>query len=158
MELQQVLTGLEQAKAQYDALVKAASQPLREQLQSFCRDNGLRGIVWTQYTPYFNDGDECVFSVSEATIITGDPRGVDSPWDDENTIEAWIDWDRMEEQYPEDIEKLTEAGVTKEAYVTFRTLQRQLLELEDVLRIAFGDHVLVKVTPGSVQVEDYDHD
>lgn len=30
--------------------------------------------------------------------------------------------------------------------------------LEDVLRQAFGDHVMVKVTADGVEVNDYDHD
>lgn len=28
----------------------------------------LESFSWTQYTPYFNDGDECIFRVSEYSI------------------------------------------------------------------------------------------
>lgn len=34
----------------------------------FDKNPGITGVVWTQYTPYFNDGDTCEFSVHEATF------------------------------------------------------------------------------------------
>ena len=34
----------------------------------FDKNPGITGVVWTQYTPYFNDGDTCEFSVGEPTF------------------------------------------------------------------------------------------
>jgi hypothetical protein len=34
----------------------------------FEKNPGITGVVWTQYTPYFNDGDTCVFSVGDLTF------------------------------------------------------------------------------------------
>ena len=50
---------------------------LQEQLKSemtkifpaFWEQNpDIKSIVWTQYAPYFNDGDPCIFSVREVAF------------------------------------------------------------------------------------------
>lgn len=35
----------------------------------FDRCPEVRAVVWTQYAPYFNDGDPCVFNVHEPEIV-----------------------------------------------------------------------------------------
>lgn len=44
----------------------------------------LWGFQWTQYTPYFNDGDECVFNVYDINAFTGDPEG--EYWEESDKI------------------------------------------------------------------------
>lgn len=157
MDLQQVLTGLESARQAYDAMVKEATGPLKEALSAMVRELGIKGLIWTQYTPYYNDGDECIFSVNEPSIIVGDPAEVDSPYDDEHAIEIWSDWEIVLKYHGEQVER---AGLTREQYEAAREFARELASegLEDVLRQAFGDHVMVKVTADGVEVDDYDHD
>jgi hypothetical protein len=36
-------------------------------LKNIFRNKNILQISWSQYTPYFNDGEECVFSVSDVT-------------------------------------------------------------------------------------------
>lgn len=46
----------------------------------FAKHPEITGIQWTQYTPYFNDGDACTFSVhTDYTSI----RNQDGEWDEE---------------------------------------------------------------------------
>ena len=37
---------------------------------------GVKKVRWTQYTPYFNDGDPCEFSLNEFTVKLGKKFGV----------------------------------------------------------------------------------
>ena len=39
-----------------------------------------RSIYWTQYTPYFNDGDECYFSVHDLNIAIREEDEADFPY------------------------------------------------------------------------------
>jgi hypothetical protein len=45
---------------------KEGEAQLADAFASFLKDNpGIQGFRWTQYTPYFNDGDACNFSVHD---------------------------------------------------------------------------------------------
>lgn len=52
----------------------------------------VTGIAWTQYTPYFNDGDPCVFSVGEPYFSF---QGVNVSED------TYFDYSWMEDEYEE---------------------------------------------------------
>ena len=48
---------------------KKAKAKLKEVLSDFWDKNpAINVIVWTQYAPYFNDGEVCIFSVNEPTF------------------------------------------------------------------------------------------
>lgn len=93
---------------------------------------------WTQYTPYFNDGDACVFSVNQPYVKIGDERGDQ----DDGYLEAYdfdpgsVEWNRMK-----DIEGMLES-------------------CEDVLEELFGDHCQVTIwrDKNEAEVEEYSHD
>lgn len=38
----------------------------------FAQSETIESIGWTQYTPYFSDGDECVFGVNELEYVNGE--------------------------------------------------------------------------------------
>ena len=73
--------------AEYDTLIKVMAEA-REQVKKagknavaalfkhfFATNPDVTGIGWTQYTPHFNDGDPCEFSVHEFSYTT--KTGVD---------------------------------------------------------------------------------
>jgi len=89
-------------------------------------------VRWRQYTPYFNDGDPCVFRVNEPELILSDPE-----FEGE-----WLTEDELD-------------GPVRHALSDFAaTLD------EDLCRSAFNDHVEVTINRGStIMVDDYDdHD
>lgn len=88
----------------------------------------VQKIMWTQYTPYFNDGDECVFSVHEPEI---------------NDLCSW--------QIGE-----SESQALKTAADEAEKLINMLPE--DLLQDVFGDHVQVTVTRDGITVDGYNHD
>lgn len=89
----------------------------------------IQSIGWSQYTPYFNDGDECVFSVQN---------------DDLN----------MNGEYAYDLELTKEQSAALEEFS--QILQSVP---EDFYKDLFGDHVQVTVhADGKIDVEEYEHD
>lgn len=94
----------------------------------------LNQIRWTQYTPYFNDGEECTFRSNHSDCSLNE---------DEDYGEYYKD-----EGFPE--------GITKEIKDTVREFLR--LFDENDYEIMFGNHVAVTITPKGISIEDYDHE
>lgn len=132
----------------------------------FDKNPGVQAIVWTQYTPYFNDGETCEFNVNDPTF-TNSPNGEDvSPWgeyegkDDSiwacQNVSYVLESDRS--YYKEEANRINAAGgVDADSCSAF---ERMLMssEMEDVFLAMFGDHVKVIATRDGFDVEDYDHD
>jgi hypothetical protein len=69
MSIETVIQELADFNANYkkvrEEFVKKLVPQFAEVFEQFFAENpNVGGVVWTQYTPYFNDGDECVFRVS----------------------------------------------------------------------------------------------
>lgn len=96
----------------------------------------LESFGWSQYTPYFNDGDTCEFSANtdyEAVSVNGM-----SQWGEE--------WPEDEKEAKE-IEKLS------------KVVSKFLNQFEDDdFEKMFGDHVEVTVTRKGVKTEGHDHE
>ena len=62
---------------------KSATEKLKEFFVKFWEENpAIRAVTWTQYAPYFNDGDACVFSVN-------DPYFTNAEGEDLENIDSW---------------------------------------------------------------------
>lgn len=101
---------------------------------------GVKNVRWTQYTPYFNDGDSCEFST--------------------NAAYADLNWDGEEEDEDDEEEETTkteEAEVPEGAEDEF---QEVLSSIDDSFyKDLFGDHVEVIVNRnGTIDIEEYEHD
>lgn len=133
----------------------------------FDKNPGITGVVWTQYTPYFNDGDTCEFGVQEPTFTNapadelsdirwgeyeGETEGV---WAADN-VGYILESDR---EYHQDTKNmiLASGGVDAAACTLFSKAVGSS-EMEDVMQAMFGDHVKVIATREGFDVEDYDHD
>lgn len=120
----------------------------------FDKNPNVTAIVWTQYTPYFNDGDECTFGVNDATFTNapdpenvrwGEYEGDEETATDGSEIFAWEGWG--------DAPK----GLNVEMCKAFGRMIGSS-EMEDVMKAMFGDHVKVVATREGFDVDDYDHD
>lgn len=128
------------------ALQKEAASQIKPLLQEFVTANPqVKAIKWAQYTPHFNDGEPCVFGVSEfGFFFEGDDLD-ESHYEGELPWRGYEGWDK--------------AGVCSlETYEACKGLARELSSMEDALKTLFGDHVQVSVTADGVDVEEYDHD
>jgi hypothetical protein len=89
-------------------------------------------VRWTQYTPHFNDGDECRFGVHDPEFdIDGAGEGLSS-WDIRYQIE-----DK-------------------------KTLDPKFMVYKDAMSAVssavFGDHAQITVTREKISSREYDHD
>jgi len=119
----------------------------------------IKGIKWAQYTPYFNDGDACVFSinviyytnetVSEVQEDEGKcPTIWDNCWDSNLWYSTWstrVNFEGVPEELHPFLRQITE-------------VEPVIHELENELHDCFGDHVEIILLPTKIIVEEYDHE
>ncbi len=122
-EMKQQMEALrEQMKVAAKAFFSDASKSLFEahpELESF---------GWTQYTPYFNDGQPCVFSVHNDEPDVNGEDGYDI--DEDNAL----------------------VPAQKEVVKFLQTFT------DDDMETMFGDHCRVLVTRTGIDVDEYSHD
>lgn len=132
--------------ADYEAKIKvikaAANDAFKKEFKGISEEiftayPDVKALGWTQYTPYFNDGDACVFGYGEMHVCFGDSDPTDTFYD-------WEDG----EMY----------GDTKKKFPLIAEFNSVLSRSEDMLLEMFGDHVSVTVTPEGIQVDEYEHD
>lgn len=127
---------LEMKKTYEDTLKAEGQELLKQHFAAFFEAHpAVQAIRWTQYTPYFNDGDACTFGVHDFCYKEGGPTVFDGKDDDD-------DW---EDGY----------GQTSST----RAAVRELLESvpEDVMLAIFGDHVQITATRAGFDVAEYEH-
>lgn len=48
-----------------DDFMHQSKMIIENYIRTYMLANNVWGIAWTQYTPYFNDGEDCIFSVND---------------------------------------------------------------------------------------------
>jgi hypothetical protein len=155
-------------KAQEEFQTKAQASMKEAFKAIFDAYPGIQGFRWTQYAPYFNDGEECVFSVNEISVFGGNLEE-----DDIDSITGWGDYDGDNELVFTDGYRETNTFAWDRPFVLqagSNALKKNAPEvsdlvsalqsgaLEDVMRATFGNHVQVTANRGGFDVDDYDHD
>jgi len=70
---------MEEARSKMSSLAKPLVEGAAINLFEVCPE--IESVYWAQYTPYFNDGDSCVFSVHEPQYrLAGDEEEL-NPWE-----------------------------------------------------------------------------
>lgn len=131
MSLETILAQAKQIKAQ---LAEALKPELAEQARAVFADERIRAIRWTQYTPYFNDGDPCIFRVNQDSCLD-------------------IGTGEFQDSYS--------CALGEKESAPVRAFERFIAqdELSEVFKDAFGDHVEVTIKrDGTVETEEYEHD
>lgn len=144
--------------AAFDEKRNALATELRKEFPSllaslFEKSKKIESIGWSQYTPYFNDGDECVFGVNNEDLYVNGDEQDDAPWYD------WrVKYYLAKGEYQKEIESNPALDIEE---------CKILQEFKDVLsaipdefyRDLFGDHVRVTVNKdGTIETEEYEHD
>jgi hypothetical protein len=148
----------EQAQALFKEITK----------EFFDKNPGITGVVWTQYTPYFNDGDTCEFSVGDPTFTNapidelssvlygeydGDTEGVWAAESVGHVLTSAYKWKWYEETA--DLIKAS-GGVDAESCNLFAKAVCSS-EMRDVMKAMFDDHSKVIATRDGFDVDGYDH-
>jgi len=89
-------------------------------------------IRWEQFTPYFNDGEECVFNVYEPMFCIGE--GFYNYWN----FRFWDD----------SIPPVADAELIYGFHNYFHSLD------SDVLKFIFGEHAQITITPTEISIEE----
>lgn len=142
---------------------------------------GVKALIWDQYTPYFNDGDPCEFSVNEVRVIlAGDSDDDDEDegefdygvgrssgelWDYPRHANGTADYSSVwSGEWPNrtvnvDVVRWIEVdGVDIPAlYHALEPLSRTA-QWESVALKNFGDHATVRATKSGFSVDYYEHD
>jgi len=167
-------------KAKYDNMIteqrkiKAQFQEngtklIKEVFKEFFDKNpGITAVVWTQYTPFFNDGDTCTFSVNSPTFTNAPDDELYNvlPWGEyegENTS-VWVCGSISnvlttdQEYYKDERVKINASGGVDVDSCSLLETMIQSDELEDIFLALFDDHVKVVATRNGFDVTEYDHD
>jgi hypothetical protein len=123
-----------EAKAKVESIFKTAA------LELFVEYPDLKSISWSQYTPYFNDGDSCNFSSNHSYAAI---KFVASNEDED-------------EDYQEGYDK---SSATPKQLKAGKAAEEFLENFDDDdMENLFGDHVKVIITKDGIEVEHYTHD
>lgn len=162
------LNKIEQIRASIDKLKKEFSEEARIAAQDIYAEifeeyHEVDAISWTQYTPYFNDGDACEFRVNSPSFFA--KADDDSDEDEEDYYEdlgldgydeicsGWFSREYTKPRAGLSLERMEELSKACNAFESF------LNSIEDTLQEVYGDHVQVIIyRDGTTAVEDYRHD
>ena len=100
----------------------------------------LESFSWTQFTPYFNDGDTCYFGVNTEPGLVYDGKKMNHYGELEDDIEIEDELEKKFNEISNEISKFIEAFD------------------ENDMEAMFGDHVEITVKKDTVEIEEYDHD
>jgi DNA repair exonuclease SbcCD ATPase subunit len=176
-KLQALTKEIEEARAK---MKKEGKVAINEAIQSLLENvPGLHAIEWTQYTPYFNDGDPCYFSVHDVHAFIEDPDKV-KEWaakkqefeERQATLRTLSQeqrdalGERLEDwTEPDPIEDLCKWGGDEGVYVsTYRPeedLQKYGPEWQQVLDFTKwhgSSATKIRATKKGIEVTEYSHD
>lgn len=109
----------------------------------------VKSVSWNQYTPYFNDGEECTFRCNvDDFSVNGFSEYSD---DGEEGLVNVLEYD-----YDKNYKRVYKYHNGQEIYDAIDGFLSQLDE--DDYRTMFGNHVEVIVRKGEITIEEYDHD
>ena len=143
-----------------------AQELFKETTKEFFEKNpSVTAIIWTQYTPYFNDGDSCEFSVGKPYFTNANEEQMEDitscgeyEGEDDN---VWSETDWIfcgDSSYAKHRrEQMNFEGVDPASIDRFSTLI-QSDDMEDVMAEMFSNHVRIVATRDGFEVDDYDHD
>jgi hypothetical protein len=180
----QILEKTKAAMAAFDEKKKALLAELQKDFPAmftelFAEAPNLKSFGWTQFTPYFNDGNSCEFGVNfDYPYINGS----NEDYDEESDISIKIyDYKNLETE--EDV-RINDEVAEKVGYTWYKGKRigerglyydtnydeaaakavDQIKEVlnsipEDFFKDLFGDHAKITLhADGSIEVEEYEHD
>lgn len=146
-----------QVKEARDLMQKAARQVVKEGAAEIFTEYGdiVKSFGWTQYTPYFRDGDECVFGINELAITAQEDED-ESVYESEGAFSGYGNNPRVSrwggEHNPESFDQRYE-----DAREACRAIYSVFNLDNGLAKDVFGDHVRVIFTLEGVEVEEHDH-
>lgn len=152
-------------------------------LLNLLNTESVKEVRWQQYTPHFNDGDACVFSVYDAYVKTTFSGEDEGDYED-GFLASWElhDYEQVgEQESTRNVWDSTKGGYRTETYVRPVYDYKSLVYASDdhervdkalsafasvlcsghhdnLLLRKFGDHARVTATKEGIEIEEYYHD
>jgi hypothetical protein len=152
---------------------RSRQRPLEEfapLLQAVLDSELVTEFGWAQYTPYFMDGDPCIFGASTVWVRTTSDTGGTGTFgdydDDMYTLEVLQSgghptlglarWNGVTRAYDE-VERSPEiTGLSRQCTELAKAIDGG--SFDDVLLDAFGDHAEITVRRDGITIASYSHD
>lgn len=136
----------------------------------------IHSLRWTQYTPYFNDGDVCEFSINDVDVRLNLPAQP-QPTECYNCKTPFMaaakfcghcgknrpvitEDDEYDSTYSLEKKLGKDRGLKVKEAITL--LERDMSSMEDIIKTIFGDHVRVTVSRvGSainIEIDEHEHE
>lgn len=142
----------------------------------------FNSFSWTQYTPYWNDGDSCEFSAHTDYVYIDDEEEESDTHNAEVNIKELKQKEKTIKKLTSEIEKLKKQGKKDDDWeikqnnsrievlneLNLEEAEKRYAFLKDIddlfkniddetLERMFGDHAKVVVTKNGINVESYEH-
>jgi hypothetical protein len=153
--MSKIETIIKMKKEYEDKLKKFGSEILKEEFKTYFEAYPeVVGIAWTQYTPWFNDGDECKFRVNDFYLVT--PRLEKFSKHEEDEIDDSESWGRTEDLVTVYCSRYSRKTQSLKEIEDATNLRSKIPQ--DVMLAVFGDHVEVRATRKGFDISEYKHD
>lgn len=167
MSMQNKLKGLIEVQTKLRKEFQTQAQTaFKEVVKEFFDTNtGINLVTWTQYTPYFNDGESREFSMNKAYFSNakdtdefeyGEYDGDDETiWSASNPVrhmQGDVNWDK---ETSAKVQATT--GLNAESIQEFMDILNSSA-MQDIFEAMFGNHVQVTLTRAGIEVEEHSHD
>ncbi len=156
---------MEQIINQLNAIKERMQNEGQEAFESYFKkfleeNEQIHGITFTAYTPYFNDGETCVYRLGEvrfklthqALLDLNYPRPNDKYAKPEQ-LEDMEDW-----EYCGTVEYYDIKDISSELSAKMKKVSEDVESAEELIELVFGDHVELFITRDGVEVSEYEHD
>lgn len=165
--MKEIIENFKQQKKQFQEVIKIE---FRKALDKFFEKYPtIEGITWTQYTPYFNDGDECTFSVHDPNFVfskENSPYKEDLKdqvfYEEDYYLSSFFDEDEYASVTPSSWKLKEKKELTAIEQMAIDCDEISAMwggELEDVFKAMFDDHVIICIKRnGEIKTESCDHD
>lgn len=177
------MTIVEQIKAELEAFNKK-KQDLVEQLRKefpamfkelFEQSEVIKSISWTQYSPYFNDGDECTFSAHTDDLYVNGEYSDEVDWlspynygkiqTEKDMVTNDLLADKVNRSWYKG-KQIGQEGLVinpdyneKEANIYAQFVDILSSIPDEFLEDLFGNHAQITInSDGTISVDEYDHD
>jgi hypothetical protein len=163
MNFEQKLEHLKSKNSQIDNLkkeIKDMSSELFDDFRDYIFNKypQIESFGWTQYTPYFNDGESCVFYANTDYIKINEEYVDDSDWFSPINIVKIGNWNRELRVY-EGREEEPNPNYNKNLVDASYEIGDFLGNFDNDFYLSkFGDHAEITMTKNGIDISDYDHD
>lgn len=112
----------------------------------------MKAITWVQYSPYFNDGDECIFHVRSVSVLNFEPEYFSRYYEDD------LSQENKEAIVVGEYSNFNEQLLSAEELKACKAVQDFISNNEDLMHDLYDNHASVILTANGAKVDEYDHD